>query len=179
MFIKIQKFLGKVLLSTTAFLWAGCDNGSTDAKEKPFIDIEQEMAKLTSTDTTGLKGKCIPEHEYCEMTIWNSYYSAQAHAKSIAIEKINEQHKDEPNYWYKSNSCYRDILETLGNAPVYGVEECPTNLTPCEIEPGNSFYNGVRIDDAYIAELQRKEKNYYETLKNTLEEINQGMEKCN
>ena len=175
---KFHNILGKLFLSSASFFWVSCDSGAS-AEPKPFIDIDQELAKLTTTDTTGLRGKCIPEYEYCEMTIWSSYYSAQAHAKSIAIEKINEQHKDEPNYWYKSNSCYRDILETLGNAPVYGVEECPTNLTPCEIEPGNSFYNGVRIDDAYIAERQRKEKNYYETLKNTLEEINQGMEKCN
>lgn len=181
MLTKVRCILGKLFLSMTAFLWAGCDNGSTDAKEKPFIDVEQELAKIKPTDTTGLRGKSIPEDEYCEMINgWSSHYEAQFHAASIALEKIYEQHKDEPNYRYGYNSCYSNLFDALLTTPEYGVPACPSSLTSCELEddPYN-VYHGVRIDDAYIAELQRNEKIYYETLKSTLEEINEGMKECN
>ena len=109
---------------------------------------------------------------------WSSYYNAQAHAASIAFEKLDERHKDDPDY-YGKNSCYRDLLGHLGNAPVYGVPECPTDLTPCETDGSTySVYNQVRIDDAYIEALLHNEKYYQETFKNTLDEINEGMEKC-
>lgn len=179
--IRLRKLLGKLFLSGASFFWTSCDSGTSAEKPSTFIDIDQELAKITPTDTTGLRGKCIPEYQYCETTKgWSSHYSAQAHAASIAIEKLDEQHKDEPDYWYGYNSCYRDILGSLGNAPVYGVPECPTGLTPCEMDSTSiySIYKGVRIDDAYIEALQRKEKDYYETVKSTLEEINEGMEKC-
>ena len=178
--IRLRKLLGKLFLSGASFFWASCDSGTSAEKPSAFIDIDQELAKITPTDTTGLRGKCIPKYQYCETTdSWSSYYSAQAHAASIAIEKLNEQHKDDPDYWYGYNRCYRDILGHLGNAPEYGVPECPTDLTPCETDGSTySVYNQVRIDDAYIEALQRKEQNYYETVKSTLEEINEGMEKC-
>jgi hypothetical protein len=52
-------------------------------------------------------------------------------------------------------------------------------LTPCETDGSTySVYNQVRIDDAYIEALLHNEKYYQETFKNTLEEINEGMEKC-
>ena len=181
MFTKVRHILGKLFLSGASFFWASCDSGAS-ADSKPFIDVEQELAKITPTDTTGLRGKCIPEYQYCEMINgWGSHYAAEAHAKSIAIEKINEQHKDEPNYWYGYNSCYSDIIGALGNVPLYGVPECPiSGSTPCETNGnGYSLYNEVHIDDAYIEALQRKDKGYYETVKKTLEEINQGMEECN
>jgi hypothetical protein len=149
---------------------------------KPFIDVEQELAKIKPIDTTGLRGKCIPEYEYCEMINgWSSHYAAKAHAASIAINKLEDQHKDTPDYWYGSNYCYRTLLSGLGNAPVYGVPECPiSGSTPCETNGnGYSLYNEVHIDDAYMEALQRKDKGYYETVKKTLEEINQGMEECN
>ena len=197
---RFHKILGKFFLFCT-----GCDNSngefpvsppdqanqnsssskalsSSSAEPKPFIDVEQELAKIKPTDTTGLRGKCIPEYEYCEMINgWSSHYAAKAHAASIAINKLEDQHKDTPDYWYGSNYCYRTLLSGLGNAPVYGVPECPiSGSTPCETNGnGYSLYNEVHIDDAYIEVLQRKDKGYYETVKKTLEEINQGMEECN
>ncbi|WP_405325234.1 hypothetical protein [Fibrobacter sp.] len=178
--IRLRKLLGKLFLSGASFFWASCDSGTSAEKPSAFIDIDQELAKITPTDTTGLRGKCIPKDKYCETTEgWSSYYSAQAHAASIAIEKLNEQHKDDPDYWYGYNSCYRNILGYLGIAPIYGVPECPTDLTPCETDGSTySVYNQVRIDDAYIEALQREEQNYYEAVKSTLEKINEGMEKC-
>ena len=178
---KFHNILGKLFLSSASFFWVSCDSGAS-AEPKPFIDIDQELAKLTTTDTTGLRGKCIPEYEYCEMINgWSSHYAAEAHAASIAIEKLEEKHKGEPNFWYGNNSCYRNILGGLGNAPEYGVPECPASgPTPCETDGNNySYYKEVHIDDAYIEALQQKEKGYYETVKKTLEEINQGMENCN
>lgn len=155
---------------------------SSSDTTKAFINIEEELSKLQPTDTTELKGKCIPEHRYCEtINGWSSHYEAESYARSIAVAKIEEKHKDEPNYWYGYNRCYSNLLSGLGNAPEYGVPECPIpGSTPCETE-GNDFslYNEVHIDDAYIEALLRKEKDYYETVKSTLEEINQGMEKCN
>ncbi len=177
---KIHNILGKLFLSGASFFWASCDSATSAEKPSAFIDIDKELAKLTTTDTTGLRGTCIPEYQYCEMTKgWSSYYNAQAHAASIAFEKLDEQHKDNPDYWYGNNSCYRDVLGSLGNAPVYGVPECPTGLTPCETDGSTySVYNQVRIDDAYIEALLHNEKYYQETFKSTLEEINEGMEKC-
>ena len=178
---KFHNILGKLFLSSASFFWASCDSGAS-ADSKPFIDVEQELAKIKPTDTTGLRGKCIPEDEYCEtINGWSSHYAAEFHAASIAIEKLNKQHKDIPNFWYGNNSCYRNILGGLGNAPEYGVPECPVSgPTPCETNGNsNSLYKEVHIDDAYIAALQQKEKGYYETVKSTLEEINQGMENCN
>lgn len=178
--IRLRKLLGKLFLSGASFFWASCDSGTSAEKPSAFIDVEQELAKLTTTDTTGLKGKCVPSYRYCDVINGdNNYYGAQAHAASIAIEKLEEQHKDIPDYWYGYNSCYRDLLGHLGNAPVYGVPECPTDLTPCETDGSTySVYNQVRIDDAYIEALLHNEKYYQETFKNTLEEINEGMEKC-
>ena len=177
---KFHNILGKLFLSGASFFWTSCDSGTSAEKPSAFIDIDKELAKLTTTDTTGLRGTCIPEYQYCEMTKgWSNHYNAQAHAASIAFEKLDERHKDDLDY-YGNNSCYRDLLGHLGNAPVYGVPECPTGLTPCEMDSTSiySIYKGVRIDDAYIAALQRKEKDYYETVKSTLEEINEGIEKC-
>ena len=205
MLTKVRQILGKLFLSSASFFWISCDNAnsefpvnppdqanqnssssealsSSSAEPKPFIDIDQELAKLTTTDTTGLRGKCIPEYEYCEMINgWSSHYAAESHAASIAINKLEDQHKDTPDYWYGSNYCYRTLLSGLGNAPVYGVPECPiSGSTPCETDGNNySYYKEVHIDDAYIEALQRKEKDYYETVKSTLEEINQGMKECN
>ena len=178
---KFHNILGKLFLSSASFFWVSCDSGAS-AEPKPFIDIDQELAKLTTTDTTGLRGKCIPEYEYCEMINgWNSHYAAEFHARSIAVAKIEEKHKDEPNFWYGNNSCYRNILWGLGNTPEYGVPECPVpGPTPCETDGNNySYYKEVHIDDAYIEALQQEEKDYYETVKKTLEKINQGMENCN
>ena len=198
----IHKLLGKLLLSGAALCWMSCDSesvsspssepvpnsssetpaSSSSGASKAFINIEEELSKLQPTDTTELRGKCIPEHRYCEtINGWSSHYAAESHAASIAIEKLEEKHKDEPNFWYGNNSCYRNILGGLGNAPEYGVPECPVSgPTPCETDGnGYSLYNEVHIDDAYIEALLRKEKDYYETVKSTLEEINQGMEKCN
>lgn len=155
---------------------------SSSGTSKAFINIEEELSQIKPTDTTGLRGKCIPEHEYCEtINGWGSHYAAEAHAASIAINKLEDQHKDTPDYWYGNNYCYRTLLGGLGNAPVYGVPECPiSGSTPCETNGnGYSLYNEVHIDDAYIEALQRKEEDYYETVKSTLEKINQGMEKCN
>jgi hypothetical protein len=155
---------------------------SSSGASKAFINIEEELSKLQPTDTTELRGKCIPEHRYCEtINGWSSHYEAESYARSIAVAKIEEKHKDEPNYWYGYNRCYSNLLSGLGNAPVYGVPECPIpGSTPCETEGNDiSLYNEVHIDDAYIEALLRKEKDYYETVKSTLEEINQGMEKCN
>ena len=205
MFKKIHNILGKLFLACTAFFWFSCDNANSDfpvnppdqanqnsssskalssssAEPKPFIDIDQELAKLTTTDTTGLRGKCIPKYEYCEMINgWNSHYAAESYAASIAIVKLKEKHKDIPNFWYGNNSCYYSILGGLGNVPLYGVPECPVSgPTPCETDGNNySYYKEVYIDDAYIEALQQKEKGYYETVKSTLEEINQGMKECN
>jgi len=176
---KIHNILGKLFLSGASFFWASCDSATSAENPSAFIDIDKELAKLTTTDTTGLTGTCIPEYQYCEMTKgWSNHYNAQAHAASIAFEKLDERHKDDPDY-YGKNSCYRDLLGHLGNAPVYGVPECPTDLTPCETDGSTySVYNQVRIDDAYIEALLHNEKYYQETFKNTLDEINEGMEKC-
>ena len=205
MLTKVRQILGKLFLSSASFFWISCDNAnsefpvnppniadqnsssskafsSSSAEPKPFIDIDQELAKLTTTDTTGLRGMCIPEYEYCEMINgWSSHYEAESYARSIAVAKIEEKHKDEPNYWYGYNRCYSNLLSGLGNAPVYGVPECPIpGSTPCETDGNNySYYKEVHIDDAYIEALQQEEKDYYETVKKTLEKINQGMENCN
>ena len=161
---------------------SGTPASSSSDTTKAFINIEDELSKLQPTDTTELRGKCIPEHRYCEtINGWSSHYEAESYARSIAVAKIEEKHKDEPNYWYGYNRCYSNLLSGLGNAPVYGVPECPIpGSTPCETESnGISLYNEVHIDDAYIEALLRKEKDYYETVKSTLEEINQGMKECN
>ncbi|MBQ3779979.1 MAG: hypothetical protein II835_18265, partial [Fibrobacter sp.] len=139
---------------------------SSSGASKAFINIEEELSKLQPTDTTELRGKCIPEHRYCEtINGWSSHYEAESYARSIAVAKIEEKHKDEPNYWYGYNRCYSNLLSGLGNAPVYGVPECPIpGFTPCETEGNDiSLYNEVHIDDAYIEALLRKEKDYYET----------------
>ncbi len=158
MFNKIHKFLGKAFLSCTAFFWAGCDNGTADAnKEKPFIDIEQELAKISKPDTTGLRGQCVSMYTYCEnvKTGGSSYYSLRNRASSIAKNKLESEHNLKQN-----NRCLERFLE-IENEPLYGISVCYDDLKYINMPPPSFFADSLFFDD-YKSEYEAA-KSQYET----------------
>ena len=87
MFTKIHQILGKIFLSGASFFWASCDSASSAEELGPLIDIEQEMAKLTPPDTTGLRGQCASVKDYCDVI----QDMTQKHLQEIKLTNVSIQ----------------------------------------------------------------------------------------
>lgn len=160
--IRLRKILGKIFLSSTAFLWFGCDNDTaSDPKDSPteptpFIDIEQELSKISQPDTTGLRGKCISAYSFCEtIEDFNAYYYNRQWASSIAQEKIDSLLNAPQSSLFSSikKSCYKDLIE-LEFMPEYGVSPCYDVL---EIE---AFEPSTHEDSVFIEEHKARYEAY-------------------
>lgn len=124
MFTKVRQILGKIFLSGASFFWVSCDSASSAEEPGPLIDIEQEMAKLTPPDTSGLRGQCISAYTYCNAI--DNYYANEENrmkAHSIAKEKIDTLFKSNKISKAKYN-CYNNKLNPSLMMPEYGPPPC-------------------------------------------------------
>lgn len=110
-----------------------CDSGAAAEEPGPLIDIEQEMAKLTPPDTTGLRSQCASVRDYCDVIddhhspFSNRYgYRAKAAAKDKVYERINSNKLSD-----KESICYKRFAQDLEQSlhsmfisPVYGAPYC-------------------------------------------------------
>ena len=128
MFTKVRQILGKIFLSGASFFWASCDSASSAEELGPLIDIEQEMAKLTPPDTTGLRGQCASVRDYCDVihdyhTPLSNGYDAKAPARNKVNERLNSKNLSDAE-----RKCYERLAQSL--SPIiampllYGVPYC-------------------------------------------------------
>jgi hypothetical protein len=180
MFTKIHQILGKIFLSGASFFWASCDSASSAEELGPLIDIEQEMAKLTPPDTTGLRGKCISEMDYCK-TIENFNGSIKYENNAIWTAKakldslINNEQND--SFSNRKKRCYEDAI---GNVflPLYGVSSCSDSNQRRKFDESCEMQEAVRIDDAYLKALQKNDSLERYVTQRTFEKINEKIAKC-
>ncbi|MBR6448584.1 MAG: hypothetical protein IKS96_01345 [Fibrobacter sp.] len=202
---KVHNILGKLFLSSASFFWVSCDSGAS-AEPKPFIDIDQELAKIKQPDTTGLRGQCISAQSYCdEIENFNAYYDHVDMANSIARRKIdtllNANKISKAKY-----ECYNNKLE-IENMPDYGVSSCyelnyPINYSFDEndslfaeyVARRQNFYkeyveqynltecdtsaHKVLIDNQYINVILENDQYERETIRAKLEKLNEKMDGC-
>ena len=179
MFIKINKFLAKVLLSSTAFLWAGCNNDTSSAPNAPpnepasFFDIEQELAKLKKNDTEKMEllGQCTSARNYCEtMLKGDSYYF-----------------NDGQEYIRPRGSARRDVknkIDSLLATPQSASfsdkkRECyATNSRLIHSEPCETSEDSVRIDKDYLQALINYDSLYNDAYIDVLQKANEKAAEC-
>ena len=183
---RVRKFLGKLFISSTAFLWAACDSDTASATQdisasnepRPFIDIEKELSKLGKPDTTGLRGTTVSGYEACIAGIlaagpseYTSYIGddGKFEAKGVVDNRI-EEFLESPKGAALSDSirnCYKSAKYLISAGALdYGV-------VPCYSEPDE-----VIVDDQYINNLLAADEIMRKNFKNTLEKINTHIAGC-
>ena len=149
-------------------------------KAEPFIDIEQEMAKLPPLDTSGLRGKCILEQTHCEtIENYNGYFNYKNKVIRKAKDKFhslinNEQNVSFPD-WKKR--CYEDAIG-MEAYPIYGVSACRNPNRKPKIDESCEIIESVRIDDDYLKALQKNDSLERYVNQKELEQINENVAKC-
>ena len=207
MFTKIHQILGKLFLSSASFFWISCDNTNSEIlvvppniadqnssssvslssssaealkKTEPFIDIEQEMAQLTPLDTTGLRGKCISEKDYCKtIENFNGSINYENNVIMIAKTKVNSLINSEQNVQYSDwkKRCYEDAIGN-GFYPLYGVSSCNNPDRKRKFDESCETVESVRIDEAYLKALQKNDSLKRYVTQRTFEKINEKIAKC-
>jgi len=149
-------------------------------KAEPFIDIEQEMAKLTPLDTTGLRGQCISEKVHCEtIENFNGSINYENNVIMIAKTKFNSLINSEQNVpfsdWKKR--CYENAIGN-GFYPLYGVSSCSYSKRERKFDESCETVESVRIDEAYLKALQKNDSLERYVTQRTFEKINEKIAKC-
>lgn len=166
MFTKVRQILGKIFLSGASFFWASCDSASSAEELGPLIDIEQEMAKLTPPDTTGLRGQCASVKDYCDVihdyhTPLSNGYDAKAPARNKVNERLNSKNLSDAE-----RKCYERLAQSLSPIiamPLYGVPYCYDFSL---IEEFQDVVLPPNIDDAYLNnQIKSKQEDYQRYLK--------------
>lgn len=204
MFIKINKFLAKVLLSSTAFLWAGCDNDTSSAPNDTtngptsFFDIEQELAKLKKNDTDKMEslGQCTSARNYCETKFkgdpyyfndGQEYVRPRNSARRDVKNKIDSllASPQSASFSDKKRECYANMSSNyLDPLPVsdYGVPawyNCyATNSHLVHSEPCETSEDSVRIDNDYIQALASYDSLYNEAYIGVYQKANEKAAEC-
>lgn len=204
MFIKINKFLAKVLLSSTAFLWAGCDNDTSSAPNDTtngptsFFDIEQELAKLKKNDTDKMEslGQCTSARNYCEtMLKGDPYYfnDGQEYVVPSGSARWKVKNKidsllaspQSASFSDKKRECYANMSSNyLDPLPVsdYGIPawyNChATNSHQVNSEPCGTSEDSVRIDKDYIQALASYDSLYNEAYIGVYQKANKKAAEC-
>ena len=204
MFIKINKFLAKVLLSSTAFLWAGCDNDTSsapnDTTNEPtsFFDIEQELAKLKKNDTDKMEllGQCTSARNYCETKFkgdpyyfndGQEYIMPRRSARGKVSNKIDSllATPQSASFSDKKRECYANMrYNYLDPLPVsdYGVPawyNCyATNSHLVHSEPCETSEDSVRIDKDYLQALINYDSLYNDAYIDVLQKANEKAAEC-
>ena len=168
MFTKVRHILGKLFLSGASFFWVSCDSASSAEESEPLIDIEQEMAKLTPPDTSGLRGQCTSVRDYCNVIDDYDTPLSGYNAKAPARDKVNELLNSKKLSDSKRN-CYKRLAQSLSPiiaTPEYGVpycdnfwgiEELQDVVLPLDNE--DPYYND------YIKSIKSKQEDYQRYLK--------------
>lgn len=161
---KFHNILGKLFLSSASFFWVSCDSGASAEEPGPLIDIEQEMAKLTPPDTTGLRGQCASVRDYCDVihdyhTPLSNGYDAKAPARDKVNERLNSKNLSDAE-----RKCYERLAQSLSPIiamPLYGVPYCD-NFSLIE-----EFQDIVLpLEDAYDNDfIKSKQEDYQSYLK--------------
>ncbi|MBP5768535.1 MAG: hypothetical protein J6W51_05455 [Fibrobacter sp.] len=165
MFTKVRQILGKIFLSGASFFWVSCDSASSAEEPGPLIDIEQEMAKLTPPDTSGLRGQCTSVRDYCDViddyhTPLSNGYDAKAPARDKVNERLNSKNLSDAE-----RKCYERLAESLSltEMPLYGVPYCYDFSL---IEEFQDIVLPPDIDDAYLNNrIKSKQEDYQRYLK--------------
>lgn len=175
-----KNFSSEQLSSNAGLSSSSVAYSSSFVVPKPFIDVEQELAKITPTDTTGLRGQCILENQYCE-TIEN--YNASINYRNRAIGKAKEKlsslinTKQNINLSERKKKCYN---EAIGNGmyPVYGVSWCSNPNREKKYDESCDYFGEVHIDEAYFNALQKNDSLERYVTQQTFESINEKIAKC-
>lgn len=204
MFIKINKFLAKVLLSSTAFLWAGCNNDTSSAPNDTtnvptsFFDIEQELAKLKKNDTDKMEllGQCTSARNYCETKFkgdpyyfndGQEYIMPRRSARGKVKNKIDSllASPQSASFSDKKRECYANMSSNyLDPLPVsdYGVPawyNCnKTDSRLVHSEPCETSEDSVRIDKDYIQALASYDSLYNEAYIGVYQKANEKAAEC-
>ena len=166
--------LGKMFLTFSALLWAICDNSTTDAPppsplEGAKIDVENEVAKLGTVDTTGLLGQTISREKYCAMTDDDAPVASPTDEARFILQGHLGQFLETPQGKKLASSqkqCLQDIINDMVEFPTdYGVYMCP--------EDGKTV-----IDELYINKMLRRHGYMVYGVRHRLEEYNQGVDLC-
>ena len=149
-------------------------------KAEPFIDIEQEMAKLTPLDTTGLRGKCVSEKIHCEtIENYDGYINYENNVIMIAKTKFNSLINSEQNVpfsdWKKR--CYENAIGN-GSYPIYGVSLCSDSNRERKFDESCETEESVHIDEAYLKALQKNDSLKRYVYQKKLEQINEKVAEC-
>ncbi len=165
MFKIFHNILGKLFLSSASFFWVSCDSASSAEEPEPLIDIEQEMAKLTPPDTSGLRGQCTSVRDYCNVIDDYDTPLSGYNAKAPARDKVNELLNSKKLSDSKRN-CYKRLAQSLSPIiamPEYGVPYCD-NFGG--IEKYQDVVLPPNIDDAYLNnQIKSKQEDYQRYLK--------------
>ena len=183
---RVRKFLGKLFISSTAFLWAACDSDTASATQdisasnepRPFIDIEKELSKLEKPDTTGLRGTTVSGFNACitgiqahENSEYNAYIgqSGVSEAEMVAEDRI-EEFLESPKGAALSDSirnCYKSANYLISAGALdYGVIPC------------SSYPDEVIVDDQYINNLLKADEIKRNSFKKALERVNEYIADC-
>ena len=146
----------------------------------PFIDIEQELAKLTPLDTTGLRGKCVSEKVHCEtIENFNGSINYENNVITIAKTKFNSLINSEQNVpfsdWKKR--CYENAIGN-GSYPIYGVSLCSDSNRERKFDESCETEESVHIDEAYLKALQKNDSLKRYVYQKKLEQINEKVAEC-
>lgn len=149
-------------------------------KAEPFIDIEQEMAKLTPLDTTGLRGQCVSEKVHCEtIENFNGSINYENNVITIAKTKFNSLINSEQNVpfsdWKKR--CYENAIGN-GSYPLYGVSSCSNLKRERKFDESCETVESVHIDEAYLKALQKNDSLKRYVYQKKLEQINEKVAEC-
>jgi hypothetical protein len=180
MFKIFHNILGKLFLSSASFFWVSCDSGLSAEEPGHFIDIEQEMAKLTPLDTTGLRGQCISEKVHCEtIENFNGSINYENNVIMIAKTKFNSLINSEQNVpfsdWKKR--CYENAIGN-GSYPLYGVSSCSNSKRERKFDESCETVESVHIDEDYLKALQKNDSLERYVTQRTFEKINEKIAKC-
>ena len=145
---------------------------------KDFINIDEELSKLTPPDTTGLRGQCISEQQHCEtIENYNAYFNDAWQVEVIAREKRDSILKDSASFSSYKLKCYKDLIEQA-MAPVYGVSWCSNPNREKNTDETCETEGQIRIDEEYLKALQDNYNAKRTNYQKIFEDINEKAKKC-
>ena len=145
---------------------------------KDFIDIDEELSKLTPPDTTGLRGQCISEQQHCEtIENYNAYFNDAWQVEVIAREKRDSILKDSATFSSYKLKCYKDLIEHA-MAPVYGVSWCSNPNREKNTDETCETEGQIRIDEEYLKALHDNYNTKRTNYQRIFENINEKAKEC-
>ena len=148
------------------------------SNSKDFIDIDEELSKLTPPDTTGLRGQCISEQQHCEtIENYNAYFNDAWQVEVIAREKRDSILKDSATFSSYKLKCYKDLIEHA-MTPVYGVSWCSNPNREKNTDETCETEGQIRIDEEYLKALHDNYNTKRTNYQRIFENINEKAKEC-